>query len=74
MRGDEPCVFFCLLGEFSLLLLDLCDVNVKPSVLLMGEIVRSGDNVMRWVIDLHGDVGESRFMDRALVSAIRRRA
>lgn len=40
----------------------------------MGDIVRSGDNVMRCVIDLIGDVGESRFIDRARVSAIRRRA
>lgn len=73
-RGDVACIFFCLLGEFSLLLLDLVDVNGKPSVLLMGDIVRSGDRVMRCVIDLFGDVGESRFIDRARVSAIKRRA
>lgn len=66
--------FCCLLGEFSLLLLLLLVVwpNENVSVLLMGEIVRSGDNVMRCVIDLTGDVGDSRLL--AFVSAIKRRA
>lgn len=63
----------CLLGEFSLLLLLLLVVpNVNASVLLIGEIVRSGDNVIRCVIDLTGDVGDSRPL--AFVSAIKRRA
>lgn len=72
-RGDALWLVFCLVGEFSLLLPDF-DVKLKPSELLMGDIVRSGDNVMRCVIDLTGDVGESRFIDRARVSAINRRA
>lgn len=48
--------------------------KVKPSVLLMGEIVRSGDIENRWLIPLIGDVGESELIDRDRVSAIRRRA
>ena len=43
-------------------------------LLLIGEIVRSGDNVMRCVIERTGDDGESRFIDFARVSAIKRRA
>lgn len=73
-RGGELWLLFCLIGEFSLLLPDLLDTTLKPSTLLMGEIVRSGDSVIRCVIDLSGDVGDSRFIDRALVSAIKRRA
>lgn len=57
-------------GEFSLLLADLVWLK-KPSPVLMGDIVRSGDRVIRWVMVLIGDVGESDF---ARVSAINRRA
>lgn len=54
-----------LLGEFSRLLL------LKNSiVLLIGEMVRSGDSVIRCVMDLTGDEGESKLMDLARVSAI----
>lgn len=65
IRGE----FNCLTGEPSLL------VRVKkPSVVFIGDIVRSGDNVIRCVISLMGDVGESRLCDLARVSAIKRRA
>lgn len=68
----------CLVGEFSLLFVFVVDVDVdvklKPSVVLIGEIVRSGDNVIRCDIDVIGDVGESKLFDLALVSAIKRLA
>lgn len=67
IRG-EP---ICLTGEFSLLLERLLR---NPSVVLIGDIVRSGDNVILWVINFIGDVGESKLRDFARVSAIRRRA
>ena len=40
----------------------------------MGEIVRSGERVILCVIDRTGEEGESRFIDFALVSAIKRLA
>ena len=43
-------------------------------LLFIGEIVRSGDKVIRCVMGRTGDDGESRFMDFARVSAINRRA
>lgn len=46
----------------------------SDAVLLIGEIVRSGDSVMRCVIILTGELGESMFSERARVSAISRRA
>lgn len=69
--GDEP--ILCLVGEFSLLFVNVV-VKLKPSPLFIGDIVRSGDNVIRCVIGFNGDVGESKLIDRALVSAIKRRA
>lgn len=60
----------CLTGEPSLLptrgLMNTSDVFI-------GDIVRSGDKVIRCFI-LTGDVGESKLCDRARVSAIKRRA
>lgn len=56
------------------------DVSLLPTnpgsgaELLMGEMVRSGDRVIRWVIILMGEFGESMFRERARVSAISRRA
>ena len=44
------------------------------TLLLMGEIVRSGDSVILCVIDRTGDDGESRLIDFALVSAMSRLA
>lgn len=65
-RGE----FNCLTGEPSLLV-----VRVKnPSVVFIGDIVRSGDKVILCVINFIGDVGESRLCDLARVSAIKRRA
>lgn len=63
IRGE----FNCFTGEPSLR-------GKKPSVVFIGDIVRSGDSVIRWVISLIGDVGESRLCDLARVSAIKRRA
>lgn len=66
IRGE----FDCLTGEPSLFVGRV----KKPSVVFIGDIVRSGDNVIRCVISLIGDVGESTFCDLARVSAIKRRA
>lgn len=66
IRGE----FNCFTGEPSLFVERL----KKPSVVLIGDIVRSGDSVIRCVINLIGDVGESTLCDLARVSAIRRRA
>lgn len=44
------------------------------TLLLIGEIVLSGDKVIRCVIGRTGDEGESKFIDLALVSAMSRRA
>ncbi len=66
MRGE----FNCFTGEPSL----FADRVKKPSVVLIGDIVRSGDNVIRCVINFIGDVGESRLCDLARVSAIKRLA
>lgn len=60
----------CFTGEPSLLFARL----KKPSVVFIGDIVRSGDKVIRCVISLIGEVGESRLCDLARVSAINRRA
>lgn len=72
MRGDDAKL--CLVGEFSLLFDILTLLKKLPSAVFMGDIVRSGDNVIRCVIDLTGDVGESKLNDFARVSAIKRRA
>ena len=66
IRGE----FICLTGEPSLLF----PFEKKPSLVFIGDIVRSGDNVIRCVINLIGDVGESKLLDFARVSAIKRRA
>lgn len=53
----SPSKFGVRTGEFSL----LPPLRLKkPSKLLIGEIVRSGDKVILCVIDLNGDDGESR--------------
>lgn len=68
IRGE----FNCFTGEPSLLVL-----VKKPSIVFIGDIgdmVRSGDKVIRCVISLIGDVGESKLCDLARVSAINRRA
>lgn len=72
IRGDDANA--CVVGEFSLLLDILPLLKKLPSAVLIGDIVRSGDNVIRWAIDFTGDVGESKLNDFARVSAIRRRA
>lgn len=43
MRGDDTRPY--LVGDDSLLV-DFVDVILKPSVLFMGDIVRSGDNLI----------------------------
>lgn len=72
-RNDVELIrFFFLEGEFSLLL-DLLCIKLKPFALSIGEIVRSGDKVIEKNC-LIGDVGESELIERARVSAIKRRA
>lgn len=70
IRGDDA----SFAGEFSLLFDILPLLKKLPSAVLIGDIVRSGDNVIRCAIDFAGDVGESKLNDFARVSAIRRRA
>lgn len=67
MRGEPD----CLPGELSLL---PSRALKYPSDIFIGDIVRSGDKVIRCVIILTGDVGESKLFDRARVSAIKRLA
>lgn len=57
-------------SSFGIVVLKLNELTL----LFIGEIVRSGDNVMRCVIVRTGDEGESKLIDFARVSAISRRA
>lgn len=68
--GVTRCEPDCLTGELSLLPLRPLK---NPSAVFIGDIVRSGDKVIRCA-NFPGDVGESKLCDRARVSAIRRRA
>jgi hypothetical protein len=54
--------------------LGIAALKLNVMLLLIGEMVLSGDNVMRCVRGRTGEEGESRLMDFARVSAISRRA